>query len=1212
MNLVWNVSIFERRLGDEIHWHALGLGPDLAVSQSARHRSRLHQAFRSALQKKIKGRSGQRLALCRTGAAARLVKGHLELRFKGKSRRRWEGTCPLLVEVLPGGPSRRIVYSPLRPEDWMLLHADEPRDQWLERFGRQVAETWVKLNDDALAALKANRRDRLIQETFELERGGLADRLKRQAKARDQKVGAGRAPERVLRTLAVDESEDMRYDGERSVGRRRPEIADRLLQRVRRPMIPTVVIGPTGCGKSTAIRRLALDMMEEDGFRLHQELGRCRRVYRLAGRRLIAGMSYVGQWEQRCLDLINEVKEFKMPPVLWFEDLHALGRIGRSRDSRRCLADVFRGPVSRGELMMLGEATAEAWRLLEQDSPGFASLFRPLSLRSPGDDQALSMLLHEGRSQELESSVKIRPSAYRVLMETTGAIFGAEGHPARSLGLMSSLTADCYWDLETEDWVDGSHAVGVMARETGLPRALLESSTPLNLLELRRRLAAGVRGQEAAVTAVVELIARLKAGLTDSRRPYGVFLFTGPTGTGKTELTKYLAAWLYGSRRRLLRFDMGEHADPWSAGRLAGDRFEPRGLLTEAVRAQPFSVVLLDEIEKAHPSVLNLLLQVFDEGRLTNAAGDVASFTHTVIVMTSNLGAENRSRVGFGADPNALLHDIQRAVAAFFPPELYNRIDRVVPFGPLAPETVREIAEAELKRLLSRRGPASRGLFISAGPAVVDRVAAEGFSAEHGARAVKRYLDREVATVLSEVLASRPPSRSGAPATLRLFAPSKVKDGGPRFAAWLWRLEEAAPLAGESSLEDLLSMAPARRQTWAVGPLLQRVEHALARLRSSSPAAETTMPAPTDEPWSGAGPASLSLRDELIDALESIAALLGREAERLFPDEGELWEAEKAPRLRIVHRDAMDVQWVRLVNPRLLTPQAVSSDRLLSISAEAELLISCSRDLDSSAAQDDVTVEIFTIGDGDSRFELSDRLKARPPSCLHWLAEVYLRDGLEPVDFAAESEAGEILAATGDESSADALRRALGRRPRRLVMQLQGLGAYQRLAPEAGSHELCGETGSELVVVRVQRHGGADAGVRLRGALGRSRDFLAALRSGEIEVGALGSEGSAANDDPDRPGQLIRRMRFDPLGADSVTDAARGAVMTWPETGCPPTDCEVEDFRLCMSVKLRVSHLADALQPLRRRLQTWRPPAGVDTPVPFEGDSSPSGGDTHG
>ncbi|MGH9852155.1 MAG: AAA family ATPase, partial [Blastocatellia bacterium] len=299
------------------------------------------------------------------------------------------------------------------------------------------------------------------------------------------------------------------------------------------------------------------------------------------------------------------------------------------------------------------------------------------------------------------------------------------------------------------------------SRETGLPRVLLDERERLDLEAARAWFAARVIGQPDAVDLIVDLLAMVKAGLTRPRKPIASLLFIGPTGVGKTEMAKSLAEFLFQDRNRMTRFDMSEFSDPLAVNRLIGGVYgQAEGLLTSRVREQPFAVVLLDEFEKAHHSFFDLLLQVLGEGRLTDSMGRVADFSNAVVIMTSNLGAESfqRGLVGFGqaaATRQAAARHFTNAVRTALRPELFNRIDRIVPFAPLDETTMLEIAEREIERVRARDGVRYRGVMMKVWDGVTKHFAHRGYDPRYGARPLKRVIERELLTPMSEALNQR-------------------------------------------------------------------------------------------------------------------------------------------------------------------------------------------------------------------------------------------------------------------------------------------------------------------------------------------------------------------------------------------------------------------------------------------------------------------------
>jgi DNA polymerase III delta prime subunit len=363
--------------------------------------------------------------------------------------------------------------------------------------------------------------------------------------------------------------------------------------------------------------------------------------------------------------------------------------------------------------------------------------------------------------------------------------------PARPIRFLQNLRRDVAANRPGKNWIDGSvnntlteeaspksahtnpmdvtisdapvisaqDVAAAFSSETGLPMWMLDDRVRLDLDAAERWFSSRVIGQPESVGLIVNLLATLKAQLNREHRPLASFLFIGPTGVGKTEMAKTLAEYMFGAAgaadSRMIRIDISEYADPYAVQRLIGGSATSEGVLTARVREQPFAVVLLDEFEKAHDSLFDLLLQVLGEGRLTDAAGRVADFRNCIIIMTSNLGASTfaRGSVGFGmtqADVAMARDHFEKAVRGFVRPELFNRIDRIVPFAPLDRETARKVVARQLHLIRQRDGLKYRRVTLTAGEDVVDYLLEHGFETRYGARSLKRVMERELLAPLSE------------------------------------------------------------------------------------------------------------------------------------------------------------------------------------------------------------------------------------------------------------------------------------------------------------------------------------------------------------------------------------------------------------------------------------------------------------------------------
>ena len=789
MKVSFTVGLYIERIGAEQRWTAL-VPAAHEVTVEGQNETRLNEQMVDRLRAELRRAHPSIHEQFHLHAGTRLERVLVDVstRAADGATKRIAGTFPLVCvpRWLDDETQRLICFHPRHPGRWFA--AADPADvATLAPHFARAAWADLDIDDD----MKTAGKDRLGQISFDAEPRRLLDELKE--KSTRQRASTTRGHERVLGKLAVDLTAQA-VNRSLAMGVPREPYRgqlNRLLGGAR--LRSTVLVGRPGTGKRTLLARWIGDRLEEDGFSLHRNLDRIHHVWRLSGKRIIAGMMYMGDWEKRCLAIAEEARRYK--GVLWFDDLHLFGRIGQSRQSDRSLADFFRGPIQRGDLTVVSALTPEQLQRLEDDAPALASLLVRLPVHPASTLETQELLLTEIRELEQRLAVDLHPFVPRTAIELGGALFPWTALPGAAIDLVRKVAeASAPPAGAARASVGPAEVIRHLARTTGLAEHLLTLDAPLDAREVEGAFARRVIGQPEAVAAATDIVMKVRAGVADAARPLAVHLFTGPTGTGKTELATALAEYLYGDVSRLLRLDMSELSGPDAPARLIGHRGQPEGLLTQRIREQPFSVVLLDEIEKAHPSVLTLMLQLFDEGRLTDAAGNAASFQHAVIVMTSNLGARPQAPIGFGDHDARVMAEVARAVRDFFPPELWNRIDRVVPFRPLSADTAARVVEKELAKLLGRRGLRERSVFVYAGASVKQRAVAEAFDPRYGARTVKRWLEDRIGGLLADELAR------GAAAPMRVV---RVIERAGDLALDVEPMTERAPLPGPFALEPL-------------------------------------------------------------------------------------------------------------------------------------------------------------------------------------------------------------------------------------------------------------------------------------------------------------------------------------------------------------------------------------------------------------------------
>lgn len=592
-------------------------------------------------------------------------------------------------------------------------------------------------------------------------------------------------------------------DLERAVGRETEaeEFASLLDSKDKRPI---VIIGKTQVGKTNLINEFVFNRAQNrKNARAGEQL-----VWLISPQRLISGMSFVGQWENRLTAILQEAKDRQH--LLYFDDLLGLFFAGVSASADLNVAQVLKPYIERREVRVLGEITPETWRILKEKDRSFAELFHVFRLEETDEEKTLRIALSVRRELEHKFDCTFDLEALPTALDLQRRYNRDANFPGKAASFLKQI-ANKFQDSA----IKRENVLQEFEAKSGMNVAFLDDRSKLERREITNKISEGVIGQKTAIEAAADAISIAKSRLNDTTRPIASFLFLGATGVGKTEAAKQIAAYLYGSEEKLLRFDMNEFVSPYDAARLVGTFDQPEGLLTSAIRRQPFSVVLLDEIEKADADVFNLLLQVLDDARLTDAHGRTADFSNAIIILTSNLGSrEANIKLGFRETNESNASVYRQAAERFFRPEFFNRLDRIVPFENLRREDVERIARIQLQKVFARDGFARRNCRLELEPTALQKIVDEGYHPELGARALKRAIEKNLTQPVAARLAAL---KTSAPTIIKI---SRVEND------FLTEVEEIKPLASVNNIWQT-------RDFSAIQSELDRIEDALNRIEDS-------------------------------------------------------------------------------------------------------------------------------------------------------------------------------------------------------------------------------------------------------------------------------------------------------------------------------------------------------------------------------------------
>ena len=517
-----------------------------------------------------------------------------------------------------------------------------------------------------------------------------------------------------------------------------------------------MLVGDPGVGKSAIVEGIAIKIINGD---IPPVLAN-KRLISLDLGSIVAGTKYRGDFEKRLKSIINEVAA-NPDVILFIDEFHTIVGAGGASGSLDA-ANMLKPALARGEIQCIGATTMDEFSKIVEKDGALDRRFQKIVVEHTDIQHTISILGRLKANYEKHHNVTYTDEAIEACVRMSERYITDRCLPDKAIDALDEAGSMVrLQNPKKTGTVTAEDVAEVISKMTGIPSGRVAEGESARLVKMRDKISRRIIGQDEAIDKVVRAIQRNRAGIKDPGKPIGTFIFFGPTGVGKTQLAKSLAEYLFDSEDNMVRLDMSEYMEKFNVSRLIGAPpgyvgFEEGGQLSERVRRKPYCVVLLDEIEKAHPDVFNLLLQVMDEGRLTDSNGRTVSFRNTILIMTSNVGSRELDEYGTGVGFNTAGRNIQsnrksvleKAVRKAFPPEFINRVDEQVFFNPLTKEDIAKIIDIELKGLKSRVHDAGFDITVTA--AAKRFVADAGYDPSYGARPLKRAVQKYIEDPVSE------------------------------------------------------------------------------------------------------------------------------------------------------------------------------------------------------------------------------------------------------------------------------------------------------------------------------------------------------------------------------------------------------------------------------------------------------------------------------